>query len=350
VATYGKSIAAKVIPGMHHSQPSFDRLVPVPTPVEGASGRLLVVGATGFVGRQVASAAAETGHTAVLASRRPSPGGLACDLLDAGSVRACVEQAAPEMVVNAAGNASVAAGWKEPEAVREVNVAGVGRLLEAVADLAPEAHVLCLSSAQVYGRGPDGRAFAEGDPLEPVTPYGEGKAEMEATAATIARDRGIAVGVARLFNQIGPGQEPSQAAAEFARDIAGAERDGEASVRLTVDHPDSARDFTDVRDAARALLGISAGRLTGTFNVCSGRAVALTSVVEGLAALTELEVTLSAGDGESRPEGATRSFGDPSRLAQATGWRPTIPLERSLADLLEWWRARLAGTPQSAPQ
>lgn len=302
------------------------------------SQKMLLIGARGFLGGHLRAAAEEAGIEVVAAGRGGAEGELSCDLRDFESVAACVRAAAPDLVVNTAGSASVADSWRDPIAGFSVNAAGVLNLLESVSREAPDAHVSCLSSAQVYGEaGERGTAFLEDDPPAPLTPYGAAKTAMEAIAGQYARG-GTRIAVARLFNQIGPGQSASQATAEFARDIARAEARGERRVELSLANPGSARDFTDARDTARALTALSAGRVAGTFNVCSGRLVGLGEAIELLERMTELEVAVSSPPGERSRSGPSASVGDPSRLREATGWEPRIPLERSLGDLLDWWR------------
>jgi GDP-4-dehydro-6-deoxy-D-mannose reductase len=306
---------------------------------------ILLIGARGFLGSHLREAARGAGLRVIVAARRPDDGGATCDLLDPDSVAACVRSARPALIVNAAGSPSVAESWRDPAATFAVNAIGVQNLLEAVSEHAPEAHVLCVSSAQAYGQpGQERDPFVESSPLRPVTPYGESKAAMEAIAGRYSRGRGLRIAIARLFNQLGPRQPPSQATAEFARDIASAESTGADRVELVVGSPGSARDFTDVRDSAGALLEISRRELVGTYNVCSGRAVALRSVIDLLEGMTPLPVEIGSDPSSRGRAGPSSSFGDPSRLREASGWEPQIPLERSLRDLLDWWRRELGGS------
>jgi GDP-4-dehydro-6-deoxy-D-mannose reductase len=301
---------------------------------------LLLIGANGFLGGHLADLAG-AGDARVLRAGHHADDEIACELLEQDSVDACLRATSPDSVVNLAGSASVAESWRDPGAGFAVNAVGALHLLEAVARHAPRAHVLCVSSAQVYGE-PSSRetAFDESAPLWPLTPYGAAKAAMEVLVGQYARARGMRIAIARLFNQLGPGQPPTQASAEFAREIALAEARGADRVELVLANPDSARDFTDARDTAAALLAIRGRGLTGSFNVCSGRAVGLREMIALLAAMTPLEVAIAASPEEPGPAGPRSSFGDSSRLREATGWKPLIPLERSLAELLEWWRSR----------
>jgi GDP-4-dehydro-6-deoxy-D-mannose reductase len=308
-----------------------------------AEPTLLLLGASGFAGAHLRKAFSQRGLRLATSSRGGGAGAPACDLLDADAVAACVEAVRPQAIVNAAGSSSVARSWERPAEVFAVNATGVLNLLEAVARHAPEAHLLCLSSAAVYGE-PAEEQMPLGEDTEPapVSPYGAGKLAMEELCAQFRRARGLAVAVVRAFNLVGPGQPPFSAASGLARQIAAAERAGEPRVELALGNPGAARDTTDVRDAARALAEVSARRLTGTFNLCSGIAPTVADLAASLAGATEVEVSTRVDPALARPADPLLLLGDPSRLREATGFAPQIPLGRSLADLLDWWRAELA--------
>lgn len=306
---------------------------------------MLLFGATGFAGRHLAEAFKRAGVRVASSSRRAGEGAPPCDLLDPDAVAACVEAVRPDLVVNAAGSASVARSWEAPAEVFSVNATGVLNLLEALARHAPASHLLCLSSAAVYGE-PEAAAMPLGEdrPAAPVSPYGAGKLAMEELCSQYARARELRIAVVRAFNLVGPGQPAYSAASSLARRIAVAERDGETGAELMLGNPGAARDTTDVRDAARALVALSTARLAGTFNLCSGTAPTVAELAEALAAATTLEITTRADPALARPSDPPLLLGDPARLREATGYTPEIPLQRSLADLLDWWRAELAGS------
>lgn len=303
---------------------------------------MLLFGSSGFAGQHLAKAFKEAGIRVATSSRAGGEGAPACDLLDAEAVAACVEAVRPDLVVNAAGSASVARSWEAPAEVFSVNATGVLNLLEALARHAPAAHLVCLSSAAVYGEpAPAAMPLGEDAPVVPVSPYGAGKLAMEELCAQYARARDLRIAVVRAFNLVGPGQPAYSAASGLARQIAAAERDGEAGAELTLGNPGAARDTTDVRDAARALLALSTARLAGTFNLCSGTAPTVAELAESLAAATTLEVTTRVDPSLARPSDPPLLLGDPTRLHGATAYTPGIPLQRSLADLLAWWRTQL---------
>lgn len=306
-----------------------------------AEGRtLLLVGASGFLGGHLRAAAEAAGLRVRAAARRPTGDALGCDLTDPDSVAACVERAAPDLVVNAAGAASVGRSWERPAETFAVNAAGVLNLLEAVAAKAPAAHVLCLSSADVYGVREEAELpLREELEPRPVTPYGASKAAMEVLCAQYARARGSRIAVVRAFNLIGPGQSSRFAVPGFARRIAAAERQGGTEVELTLGNGGAIRDFIDVRDGARGLLALSQRELEGTYNLCSGRGATIAELAEGLASAARVPVTVRHDPGLERPADPPALVGDPSRLREASGFAAEIPLARTIDDLLGAWRA-----------
>jgi GDP-4-dehydro-6-deoxy-D-mannose reductase len=306
---------------------------------------LLLIGAHGFVGAHLLTAAREAGVEVVPASRRGGEGELVCDLLDPAAVEACLAKARPDLIVNAAGAASVGRSWEHPAETFAANATGALNLLEAVARLAPDAHVLCLSSADVYGvRRADELPLREGLAPQPVTPYGASKAAMEIVSDQYARGRGLQIAVARAFNLIGPGQSPRFAVPGFARRIAAAEREGAAAAELTLGNADAVRDFVDVREGARALVELSRRRLSGTYNLCSGRGATIAELVAALTAAARVRVAVRHDAGLERPADPPALVGDPGRLREATGFTAEIPLAQSLADLLDEWRGRFPAT------
>jgi GDP-4-dehydro-6-deoxy-D-mannose reductase len=299
---------------------------------------MLLIGAAGFLGTQLGKAAHDAGLSVAPASRQGGSGMPRCDLLDPASLERCLAEAEPDLVVNAAGAASVGRSWEEPAATFAANAIGVLNLLEAVAARKPDAHVLCLSSADVYGVREEGELpLREGLEPRPVTPYGASKAAMEVVCGQYARARDLRVAVARVFNLIGPGQSPRFAVPGFARRVAAAEREDE-EVELALGNGDAVRDFVDVREGARALVGLCERRLEGTYNLCSGRGATIADLVGELAAAARVPVRVRHDPGLERPADPPALVGDPSRLREATGFAAEVPLAETLRDLLDSWR------------
>jgi len=287
-----------------------------------------VLGASGFFGGWICRELEGSGREFVAADRAEG------DLLDPGSLDRLLARIRPDAVVNAAGMTSPGAALADAAGCFAVNTGGVVNLLEAVRREAPTAQVIALSSAAVYAGEPP---FNESSATAAITPYAASKLAMETYCGQYSRGHGMTVAVIRCFNLIGPGEPASQASTEFARAALESGEGGRTEVQ--VGEPATARDFTDVRDAARALRSVIDKRVDGTFNLCSGKATSLEELARLIAGQTGVDLVLR-GSGTGRPaSGLLNLRGDPSKLAEKTGWDPEITLEQSLADLLTSLRA-----------
>ena len=180
--------------------------------------------------------------------------------------------------------------------------------------------------------------MTEEHPFAPLSPYAASKAAAELAAGRAARAEGQDVVVARPFQHVGPGQEERFAVGSWTRQIARLERAGGGT--LEVGDLGVQRDLTDVRDVVRAYRLLLDPRVpAGTYNVASGEARPLADVVEILVGLAQCDVEVRQNPARVRAVDVRVLAGDASRLRDATGWRPEIPLEQTLADALEHARA-----------
>ncbi len=146
---------------------------------------------------------------------------------------------------------------------------------------------------------------------------------------------------ARPFNHAGPGQQPTYAIASFARQVAGALEAGENPVRVVTGNPDTRRDYTDVRDVVRAYRLLAERAEPGIYNVCSGRTASASELVAMLAEAAGVRVEHEVDPALLRPHEVMELRGANDALATATGWEPEIPLARTLADTVAWWREEI---------
>lgn len=286
--------------------------------------RILVLGAGGFFGGWIASELERAGHD-VLPATRESGG----ELLEVDGLRRLISGTGPDAVVNAAGMTSPALAREDPAACFAINTGGVSNLLEALRLEAPMAQLVALSSAAVYHGIPP---FNENSRTAASTPYAASKLAMEVICGQYLRGEGMPVAVLRCFNLIGAGEPATQATSEFCRAAIEAGAGGRAEVK--VGEPSTARDFTDVRDAARAIRLVVERSTTGTINLCSRTATSLLELARIVGGLTGVDLVLK-GSGTGRPGSGLISIkGDPGRITDATGWRPEIGLKESLGDLV----------------
>lgn len=252
------------------------------------------------------------------------------DVLDLASLTTTVREARPDAVVHLAALSSVAESWDDVTEVWRTNVLGTVNVVEALRAEAPQARLLFVSSGEVYGRAPL-VPTPEESPVDPVSPYGASKAAAE-LACRQARD--LDVVVARSFPHVGPGQNERFSVASWAAQLARLRSEGGGT--LLVGDLDVERDLTDVRDVCRAYrLMLDRALPAGTYNVASGRAVPLKRVLELLVEAAGVPVTIERDPSRLRPAEVRVVAGDASKLRAATGWEPSIPLERTVVDVLE---------------
>jgi len=176
-------------------------------------------------------------------------------------------------------------------------------------------------------------------PIGPATPYGVSKLAQEMLAG---HDEVTRVFVARPFNHAGPRQSPTFATSGFARQIAEIEA-GRRDPVLQVGNLDARRDITDVRDTVRAYrLIVTRGTARRPYNVCSGKAYRVGDLLDALVALSPRAIAVEVDSSRFRPSDNPLLLGDGSRIAAETGWSPEIPIERTLQDLLDYWRREVS--------
>ena len=289
--------------------------------------RALVTGGEGFVGRHLAAELRLAGVEVVT-------GDLECDVTDLKQITELVGAASPDAVYHLAALAHVGESWRDPTRVLEVNVLGTANVLAAARSEAPQATCLIVSSAEVYGLvSPDQLPIDETTHLAPVTPYAASKAAAEQIALQAARGYGQRVIVVRPFNHIGPGQSLTFAVPAFARRILDARSAGSSTLR--VGNLSARRDFTDVRDVVTAYrLLVEAGEPGEIYNVATGVDVSLEEVVLALEAIAEVALELVVDPELLRPVDLPVLRGDATKLRAATGWKPQLSLESSLADVM----------------
>lgn len=309
------------------------------------SGPIIVTGANGFAGRHLIHALRARGEAPIAWQRQPQSDSdtsrsiRIVDVLDRDRVRRAVADDQPSHIFHLAGAPHVGDSWKNSLPTLQVNVLGTHHLLEAVRLEQPQCRVLVVTSAMIYKPGPD--ALDEDTPLVPSSPYGLSKLAQDQLARLTVSEDGLNVVVARPFNHIGPGQDPSFAIASFCRQIALIER-GLMAPELRVGNLDARRDLTDVRDVVAAYLRIMDNAEPGSaWNVCSGTANRIGDLLDMLLSLSSVPITTSTDPDRMRPSDTPLLLGSHARLTTALGWTPTIPIAVTLADTLAWWRTEV---------
>jgi GDP-4-dehydro-6-deoxy-D-mannose reductase len=313
-----------------------------------APSRVLVTGATGFVGRHLLPAlrAAFPATELVPAARTGEPGEAeavrAFDLMDAEGVAALVADVRPDACVHLAAASGVAESFAEPDAAWRANVDGTRALAAALMRRAPECRLLHVSSGEVYGLSFNGAApLDESAPLRPANPYAAAKAAADLALGEMAL-RGLRVVRLRPLNHVGPGQSARFAVASFARQIARIEAGRQPPVVRT-GALDRQRDFLDVRDVCDAYVStleradaLPAGTV---LNIASGRLRRLDDLLADMLRLSGVRAEVEQEQAALRPTDLAATPCSAEAARAALGWAPRRDWDATLAETVDSWRA-----------
>ncbi len=315
--------------------------------------RILITGASGFVGswlrRELEKRRLDQGtNLIVLTAGQGDVSDWKTDIADRGQVMTLIRGCRPTAIIHLAAIAAPADARKMPQRAWDVNFQGTMNLAYATMELAPEARFIFVGSSEAYGASFIDAANApvkEGAALKPMNVYGATKAAADVLVGQLAHD-GLKSIRFRPFNHTGPGQTDAYVVSAFAKQL--------AEISLGVKHPRIAvgnlsafRDFLDVRDVVRAyadaaLVEDVSKSLGGVFNLSSGRSVQIQSILDMLIQLSGLKVDVEIDPQRLRGPEVAVALGDNKAALTAFGWKPEIELSRTLGDVLDDWKIRLA--------
>lgn len=303
--------------------------------------RSLVTGASGFVGSHLVEYLCAQGDDvigAVHGDGTPLPcSTVPLDVTDPRACRRVLAEVKPDAVYHLAGIASPPSVTQNVAASLMVNVGGVHAILSAAAEQTRPPHVLIVSSGEVYGKAADGAGpICEEISPAPWNEYALSKVMAEEVAHLFQRRGRVPVVVARPFNHTGPRQADSFVVAAFARQLAAIKANKQSSV-IRVGNLAARRDFCDVRDVVRAYHLLVAQGVTGTFNVASGRAVAIKELLDLLVRASGLSVVVEQDPARMRPAEVAEVIGSYDKLRAATDWYPLVPIEETIDAVYQWW-------------
>lgn len=315
--------------------------------------QLLITGITGFVGSYMAEhALAQGAHvfgsvrwrskTDNIDHLRSKITLIESDLRDLSSVRALLETAGPTHVVHLAAQSFVGASWKTPAETLTTNILSQVNLLEGLRGLKMSPRFLVVGSSEEYGLVEDGELpIKETNPLRPLSPYAVSKVGQDLMGYQYWKSYGMQIVRTRAFNHEGPRRGDVFVTSNFARQVA----EIEAGLRdpvIFVGDLSPRRDYSDVRDIVRGYWTlVERGEPGEVYNLCSGRSWAIQQVLDFLLEQSRVkDIKVQVDPSRLRPSDVMVLEGDPSKIEKATGWKVEIPFERTLKDLLAYWRQR----------
>ncbi|MBZ0298507.1 MAG: GDP-mannose 4,6-dehydratase, partial [Anaerolineae bacterium] len=301
--------------------------------------RVLITGASGFVGRHLVDYLASHlptadlhGTTISVSERTPVISLHHIDLKEPESVRHLLQQVRPDCIYHLAAQASPRRSFMDPWGTLENNIRAQLNVLQACVDLRVDARLLIISSAEIYQSGD--QPIPEDAAFNPTSPYGVSKIAQDMLALQYYLAYQLPVMRARPFNHIGPGQGEGFVAPDFAMQIARIEA-GQQQPVLEVGNLSARRDFTDVRDVVRAYhLIVERGQPGQVYNVASGDTHSIQELLDTLLSLSTRRIEVRIDPTRFLPVDVPVKCGDANRLRRATGWEPAIPFQQTLLDVL----------------
>ena len=263
-----------------------------------------------------------------------------CDLRDAFSVRDLIDAVRPDKIFHLAAQSYVPTSWKAPTESLTTNIVGQLNIFEAVRKLEISPWIQLACSSEEYGMVYENELpIKETNPLRPLSPYAVSKVGQDMLGYQYFCSFGIKAVRTRTFNHTGPRRAHVFVVSDFARQIVEIEK-GLRDPVIHVGNLDARRDFTDVRDIVRAYwLSLEKCEAGEVYNICSGTTWYIRDMLNMLLERSKVKIEIQQDPDRMRPSDVEVLLGDASKFKQATGWKPEIPFEQTLEDILNYWRS-----------
>jgi GDP-4-dehydro-6-deoxy-D-mannose reductase len=315
--------------------------------------RCLITGITGFAGSYLAEFLLERGDIEVYGIKRWRSRMeniehiknkltlIECDLRDASSVANCIEEVKPDKIFHLAAQSFVVTSWLAPAETLTTNIIGTLNIFEAVrkANLV-DTRIQIACSSEEYGMVYENEIpIKETNPLRPLSPYAVSKVAHDLLGYQYYKSYRLYIVRTRGFNHSGPRRGEVFVESNFPKQIAEIEKGLKEPV-IHVGNLEAKRDFTDVRDMVRGYwLSLEKCDAGEVYNICSGKAYKIKEVLDILLSLSKVKVEVKQDPTRMRPSDVPILLGDHTKFSEKTGWQPTIPFEKTLEDILNYWRS-----------
>lgn len=323
--------------------------------------KVLITGITGFVGSHLAEYMLSQGMEVHGIVRWRSPMDNIrevahrlslheCELRDAHSVRVIIKKVRPERIFHLAAQSFVPTSWHSPQETMNNNVSGQINIFEAlIKEKLSDTRIQIACSSEEYGMVYEEEApINEENPLRPLSTYAVSKIAQDYLAYQYHKSYGLYAVRTRGFNHTGPRRGEVFVTSSFAKQVAEIEAGLKPPV-IMCGNLEARRDFTDVRDMVRAYhLALEKGEAGDVYNICSGKAYAIREVLDLLLGMSRVKMEIRTDPKRLRPSDVPLLVGDVSKFRKATGWSAIIPFEKTMKDLLDYWRRRVKA-PQPEP-
>lgn len=268
---------------------------------------------------------------------------LECNLVDASSVKSLIADVKPAKIFHLAAQSFVPSSWNAPAESLTTNILSQLNIFEALREsklLDTWVQIAC--SSEEYGMvHPDEVPIKETNPLRPLSPYAVSKVGQDYLAYQYFMSYGIKAVRTRGFNHTGPRRGEVFVCSNFSKQAVEIEKKKRPPV-IYVGNIEAKRDFTDVRDMVHAYwLSLEKCEPGEVYNICSGSAVAISELLDMVIANANLKIDVKVDPERLRPSDVPLLLGDYSKFHKATGWKPEIPFNKTLGDIMDYWREHI---------
>lgn len=258
------------------------------------------------------------------------------DLLDTAALQDVIRTFHPDYILHLAAFSSVAYSWKYPSACFENNTKIFLNLTDILRAELPDCRLLSVGSSEEYGNVTDELLpLSEELPLDPVSPYAVARVAQEMMSKVLVNGFGMKIMLTRSFNHIGPYQDERFVVPGFIRRVLNLAQSGAKNGEIETGDTTIVRDFLDVRDVVRAYyLLLTEGTPGEVYNICSGKGVELSAVLEMIADIVGVQVTGKVNQEFVRPGDNQIVIGSAAKIEAELGWKAEIPLRTTLEDMI----------------
>ncbi len=313
--------------------------------------RVLITGATGFVGKYLIDHLVEIGNSEIFGtsyvdsdlsqfSKQKNVKIKKVDLTSFDQTKNLIDDIKPDQIYHLAALTSPADSFTDGTRVILSNIGIQMNLLNAVrGSKLDKTRVLIVSSGEVYGMvDQSDLPINEETKMRPANPYAVSKIAQDYLALQYHLSYKMNIVRIRPFNHTGPGQTDTFVVPAFARQIAEIEK-GQKDPVIKVGSLDAKRDFSDVRDVVRGyVLLMEKGESGEVYNLGSGKSLKIQSILDTLLSFSDIKIIVEKDPARMRPIEVPEIYSNFSKVAKATGWKPEIGIEKTLKDTLDYWR------------